>query len=978
MSPMCFAACALGLCVAFAGAAAAPEPRGALAMERLAGAAWRFGGVLGDRIKANVEHWLLVAPRNNPGLLDMFANRDKGPKPNLVPWAGEFVGKFLISGVQAMRMSDDPRLRDTLAAIVRRLAELQAEDGYLGPWPKAERLLGHWDLWGHYHIIQALLLWHEQAGDEKALGVARRMADLICHTYLDTQRRVFDAGSHEMNMSVIHGLALLYEKTKEPRYLRMAEEILKDFERAGDYFRTGLAGVEFFRTPRPRWESLHAVQGLAELYRITGDERLRRAFLHHWASIRRFDVRNTGGFSSGEQATGNPFADTPIETCCVIAWQAVMMDALRLTGDPTIADDLERTTFNAVAGAQHPSGAWCTYDAPMNGRRVPSHVAINFQARPDTPHLNCCSVNGPRGFGALSEWAVMSRGDGLAVNFYGPMELQAKLADGTAVTLTQDGNYPIGDGTRLIVELPKAQAFPLALRIPAWSAKTEVLLNGKAVPEVQPGSYLELAREWRSGDTVTLRFDMGIRAEPGDLEQFGKASFYRGPILLAHDEAMAKGEGKLRPWLLTDVATTENGAIPPTCHSELIEEPFKGLPPKSIEQPAGGKGPAAKTLRLCDFASAGADGGAYRSWFPATGLRPPAPVPWLPADGARVPPGAIRFTFRKPAPAATVGGASLPRESVGGMSTSRDPRRGDTPPTTDTPPTIAGRRHTVAVSDSPDFARTILTFGDAPKPPIILPASEAKKLKPNTPYYWKLIARNAHGVTESIAPHKHFVIDPTLPPAPDTPDTQYGERPKDSALVIAPLRGDPKPEWGQLKDAKGWRPAPGPDGKPDGAIELDGAAGRITYAITEFPDHDFTVAVWLWVTALPKTQYGQVFSAWCKGMDDPLRLVVHQGKLHARIEAGQFFGTEGWPVEVGKWTRVAAVKEGAKLTLYINGAAHSTAKVPENVASSAEDFALGGNPHFGGPEFLACRLADLRFFARALAEGEVRATKQVR
>ena len=29
-------------------------------------------------------------------------------KPDLVPWAGEFVGKYLISGVQAMRMSDDP------------------------------------------------------------------------------------------------------------------------------------------------------------------------------------------------------------------------------------------------------------------------------------------------------------------------------------------------------------------------------------------------------------------------------------------------------------------------------------------------------------------------------------------------------------------------------------------------------------------------------------------------------------------------------------------------------------------------------------------------------------------------------------------------------------------------------------------------------------------------------------------------------
>jgi len=920
----------LALAVTAAGAAAAGP--GEVKMERLHGAAWRFGGVLGERIKANAERWLLAAPKNNPGLIDMFANRDKGPKPNLVPWAGEFVGKFLISGVQAMRMSDDPRLRETLGAVVKSLLELQAEDGYLGPWPKAERLLGHWDLWGHYHAIEALLLWHEHGESvtqpraavphgQEALAAARRMADLICSTYLDTKRRVFDAGSHEMNMSVIHGLALLYEKTKEPRYLRMAEEIVKDFERAGDYLRTGLAGVEFFRTPRPRWESLHAVQGLAELYLITGDERFRRAFLHHWASIRRCDLRNTGGFSSGEQATGNPYADTPIETCCVVAWQAVMIDALRLTGDPTIADDIELATFNAIAGAQHPSGEWCTYDTPMNGRRVPSHVAINFQARPDAPHLNCCSVNGPRGLGALSEWAVMKwcaaspdaanvRGtgtsrpqpNGLAVNFYGRMEVKTALPNGTAVTIRQESDYPLLDATKLTIEPSEPQHFGLFLRIPAWSAKTEVALNGKAVLGAKPGAYLELAREWKSGDTITLRFDMSIRHEPGDLEQHGKASFYRGPILLAHDEQMARGEGKFRPWM-------------------LLEAPIPGGQP----------------LKLCDFASAGANGGPYRSWLPATGLRPPPPVPLLPADGARVPPGPIRFAFRKPAAAA-----------------------------------LADRKHYLRIYDSPSAERVVLGLGDNPKPPIVVRAHEAKLLKPNVPYYWQIISGTAHGDSESLPPHKHFIIDPTLPPAPDLPAAQYGERPDDAAIIIASLCGDPKPDWGHLKDAKGWKPAPGPDGEPNGAIELDGQAGRVTYGIVEFPDRDFTVALWLCVTALPKTQYGQVFSAWCKGMDDPLRLVVHQGKLHARIEAGQFFGTDGWPVELGKWVHVAAVKEGAKLTLYINGQARSAAKVPESVVSSAEDFALGGNPHFGGPEFLACRLADLRFHARALSPAEVR------
>ena len=71
---------------------------------------------------------------------------------------------------------------------------------------------------------------------------------------------MFDAGSHEMNMGIIHALGQLYRETGNERYLRMAREVLKDFERAGDYYRTGLAGREYFRTPRPRWESLHSVR----------------------------------------------------------------------------------------------------------------------------------------------------------------------------------------------------------------------------------------------------------------------------------------------------------------------------------------------------------------------------------------------------------------------------------------------------------------------------------------------------------------------------------------------------------------------------------------------------------------------------------------------------------------------------------------------------------------------------------------------
>src|ERR1044071_3449606 len=67
-----------------------------------------FTGPVGARVDANVDNWLLRAPKANPGMLENIRLRDRRPAPQLVPWAGEFVGKYLISAVQALRMTDDP------------------------------------------------------------------------------------------------------------------------------------------------------------------------------------------------------------------------------------------------------------------------------------------------------------------------------------------------------------------------------------------------------------------------------------------------------------------------------------------------------------------------------------------------------------------------------------------------------------------------------------------------------------------------------------------------------------------------------------------------------------------------------------------------------------------------------------------------------------------------------------------------------
>ena len=577
-------------------------------LETPAHAEFAFTGLIGERLRANCQSWLLPAPDANPAMLQIFRDRDRTPYRDLVPWAGEFAGKYLISGVQALRLERDTALHSHLRAFVTELIATQRPDGYLGPFPAAENMVGpgRWDLWGQYHVMLGLLDWYKLTGDSAALTACRQCADHFCSTFLDTDLRVIQAGSEEMNESSIHLFTLLYQETGEPRYLRLAQEIEADWQTSpsGDYIRAALAGKAFYQTPKPRWESLHGIQAIAELYFLTGEARYQEAFEQLWWSIVDGDRHNTGGFSSGEQATGNPYDPRPIETCCTIAWMALTIDYLRLRGDSRAADELELSTWNATLGAQHPSGRWWTYDTPMDGERRASAHEIVFQARAGSPELNCCSVNGPRGLGMLSMWALMVASDGLALNFYGPSSLVATLPSGARVGLTQETDFPRNGRIQLTVDVETSTHFVLQLRIPGWSQATWVQVNGSEIDDVKTGTYLTLDRLWKKGDCIELSLDMGPWLWVGEREAAGKVSVYHGPILMAYDPRFDSHDPTHLPHLTDLTAPT----LLADSRALLLRFPTDG-----------GKG-----ITLCDFAHAGAAGNPYVSWLTSEKSYPPA------------------------------------------------------------------------------------------------------------------------------------------------------------------------------------------------------------------------------------------------------------------------------------------------------------------------------------------------------------------
>jgi DUF1680 family protein len=254
-----------------------------------------------------------------------------------------------------------------------------------------------------------------------------------------------------------------------------------------------------------------------------------------------------------------------------------------------------------------PTGRWATYNTPMDGVRRASAHEIVFQSREGTPELNCCSVNSSRGLGLLSEWAVMRGSQGLNLNWLGPGKITTQLADRRKVALQLTTDYPRDGHIEIKVSPSEAAQFSLRLRIPYWSAKSEVKLNGETVKDVKPGNYLVLDRTWKPDDKIELILDFTLHYWVGERESDGKVSIYQGPLLLTYDRRFNAMDPANVPMLdargLEGKVTTWSGRHVPLLLLEFAADD-------------------GRALKLCDFASAGDGGTPYSTWLRVKNVTP--------------------------------------------------------------------------------------------------------------------------------------------------------------------------------------------------------------------------------------------------------------------------------------------------------------------------------------------------------------------
>ncbi len=619
----------IAACVAAAAAASTVPPYGAV----------RLRGPLGARLDAMIERH--VKSTDVEYITSPFM--EKTERRNW--WQTEFWGKYMHSAMPFWTYTHDSALRRNIDHGVERILSSQEPSGYIGNYPDELRCGEGWDVWGMKYTMMGLMHYYDGLDPkdpkaQKAITAARRVCDYVIDQLGPNGKRgyhLWESGNWcgFASSSILEPVVWLYNRTKDKKYLDFATYLVKDMtevkpgprlldlalkdisvaDRNGYDNKAETHGGYVMKHNRWKaYEMMSCYQGLIEYYEATGRKDLLEAAVKTCDQIIRDEINIAGGSASSEawfhgaKKQHLPYLHLQ-ETCVVTTWMRFAEKLLQVTENPKYADELEKAFYNIyLASLNRNADEFAAY-TPLNGYRSRGHHHCAM-------HTNCCNANGPRGFLAFLRALFQTDGEAAIFNLYASSSESVFLPKlNEKVSFDIYTIYPAEGSVRIVNHTVKQMPFTVKLRIPAWSAKTSIKVNGKPVEgAVKAGSYYALARTWTIGDVVEINFDMTTRAHVLN----NHVAFTRGPITLARDTRFNDGDVDevFRRRSIKDGQAMNFASV--RAPSEDIWMAYSASLPIGFhtENPDGRR---PQTVYFCDYASAGnlwQPSNVYRVWFP--------------------------------------------------------------------------------------------------------------------------------------------------------------------------------------------------------------------------------------------------------------------------------------------------------------------------------------------------------------------------
>jgi DUF1680 family protein len=449
-------------------------------------------------------------------------------------------------------------LRSHMASAIDVVAAAQGEDGYVNSHYQVAEPGRRWtdfaqghELYCAGHMFQAAVAHRRATGEDRLLRIAVRFAEYLDGTF-GPGKRVATPGHPEIEM----GLTELYRETGERRYLELARFFLD--QRGHGWLGPGrYASSAYYQDRVPIREASelegHAVRalyltaGVADVYLETGEAALLSALERQWTDLTAHKLYVTGGVGSRHlgEAFGQPY-ELPndlayCETCAAIASILWSWRMLLATGQARFADLIDRTLHNAVLGGVSLDGERYFYVNPLASNGATERLGRGGCRRKEWHLVACCPPNVMRLVASLGHYVATCDDAGVQIHQYAPAQITTRLSSGRSVRLRMETRYPWEGSVRLTLEDGDGSRWALTLRVPEWSGRVTVRVNGDAVEAAPDGSgYLRIERGWRAEDVVEADFQMEARLvepHPAVESARGAVAVERGPLVYCLEQA---------------------------------------------------------------------------------------------------------------------------------------------------------------------------------------------------------------------------------------------------------------------------------------------------------------------------------------------------------------------------------------------------------------------------------------------------------
>lgn len=482
----------------------------------------------------------------------------------------------------------DEELEHSLRHLTARVAAAQEPDGYLntmfgrpGQAPKYSDLEWGHELYCYGHLIQAGVARARTHGEDQLVRVALAAADHVCREFgAETDTRT--CGHPEIETALVE----LFRVTGFKRYLRQAQLFIE--RRGHGHLKEIDFGPAYFQDDVPVREATvlrgHAVRalylgsGAVDLAVETDDEELLEAVqwqVTNTLARRTYLTGGMGAHHEGEsfgQDFELPSDRSYSESCAGIASVQLNHRLLLSTGKASHADAMERALYNIVATAVGSEGRSFFYTNTLHQREEGELPAAD-QASPRAAassrapwyQVSCCPTNLTRTLASLGGYMATRTAGGIQLHQYFSGTLNTVLANGEAVSLQIDTQYPFDSRVRVtVLEAPDSD-WALDFRVPAWSAESVLHLPDQAPQTVRPG-YARVPVSLGAGDTCELEIPVQARwtsADPRVDAVRGQVAVERGPLVMAMESL-----DLVRAGITSDISTVRVDLRQPLAQDE--------------------------------------------------------------------------------------------------------------------------------------------------------------------------------------------------------------------------------------------------------------------------------------------------------------------------------------------------------------------------------------------------------------------------